>query len=140
LIDIDIQLIVFLCLMAFSFVTSWTNQREQKSEKSNLAILFDKYVPPCLEVCRSRFKKITPIAEISHIHMLCHLLDCLLTPSNTPVDCPKEWYEIYFVFASVWAFGAAIFQDQVCIYLGCMFSLTSLVVHFSVITSRAVGY
>jgi len=28
-------------------------------------------------------------------------------------DCPKEWYEIYFVFACVWAFGAAMFQDQV---------------------------
>lgn len=33
-------------------------------------------------------------------------------------DCPKEWYEIYFVFACVWAFGAAMFHDQVqkCIY------------------------
>lgn len=28
-------------------------------------------------------------------------------------DCPKEWYEIYFVFACVWAFGAAMFHDQV---------------------------
>ena len=37
----------------------------------------------------------------------------LLTPENTPADCPKEWYEIYFVFAAVWAFGGAMFQDQV---------------------------
>jgi dynein heavy chain len=127
-------------LIAISFVTSWIDQREQQSEKANLAILFDKYVPPCLEVCRSRFKKITPIAEISHIHMLCHLLDCLLTQSNTPVDCPKEWYEIYFVFASVWAFGAAMFQDQVCIYLGCNSPLNTSVVYSWVIMSPAVGF
>lgn len=94
-------------------MTSWIDTREQQSERANLIILFDKYVPPCLESLRLRFKKITPIAEISHIQMLCHLLDCLLIPANTPVDCPKEWYEIYFVFACVWAFGAALFQDQV---------------------------
>jgi hypothetical protein len=35
------------------------------------------------------------------------------TKCNSISDCPKEWYEIYFVFACVWAFGAAMFQDQV---------------------------
>ncbi|XP_069702004.1 dynein beta chain, ciliary-like [Periplaneta americana] len=98
------------------FVTSWIDRHEQQSEKANLTILFDKYVPPCLEACRVRFKKITPIAEICHIQMLCHLLDCLITPANVPTDCPKEWYEIYFVFAAVWAFGSAMFQDQLVDY------------------------
>ena len=45
--------------------------------------------------------------------MLCHLLECLLTPKTTPPDCPKELYELYFAFACVWAFGAQMFQDQV---------------------------
>ena len=36
----------------------------------------------------------------------------LLTPENTPPDCPKELYELYFVFCCVWAFGASLFQDQ----------------------------
>lgn len=45
--------------------------------------------------------------------MLCYLLECLLTPENTPADCAKELYELYFVFAAVWAFGGAMFQDQV---------------------------
>ena len=35
-------------------------------------------------------------------------------PENTPPDCNKELYELYFVFAAVWAFGGAMFQDQVC--------------------------
>lgn len=47
------------------------------------------------------------------IQMLCHLLEVLLTPENTPPDCPKDLYELYFVFACIWAFGGAMFQDQV---------------------------
>ncbi|VDQ15413.1 unnamed protein product, partial [Trichobilharzia regenti] len=86
--------------------------RELQSEQANLQILFDKYVPPCLDVLRVRFKKITPIAEIAHVQMLCYLLDCHLTPEITPPDCPKELYELYFVFCAVWAFGGSLFQDQ----------------------------
>lgn len=47
------------------------------------------------------------------VQMLCYLLECLLIKGNTPPDCPKELYELYFVFAAVWAFGGALFQDQV---------------------------
>nr|CAD7405001.1 unnamed protein product [Timema poppensis] len=152
------------------YVTTWIENRSIQSEKSNLVILFDKYIPPCLENLRVRFKKITAVAEISHIQMLCHLLHCLLTPVNTPpgtsdtphplrvspplssrgrvdfvpdrqlggagyrtedtniqytmiifldtklvrlyIYCPKEWHDIFFVFACVWAFGATMFQDQ----------------------------
>ncbi|KAL9897380.1 dynein heavy chain at 93AB [Glossina fuscipes fuscipes] len=94
------------------YVTSWVETRKIPSEKSNLVMLFDKYIPASLETIRVRFKKITPIAEMAHIQMLCHLLDCLLTPTNTPADCPKEWHELYFVFACIWAFGSAMFQDQ----------------------------
>ena len=49
---------------------------------------------------------------------LCYLLECLLNPTNTPPDCNKELYELYFVFAAVWAFGGAMFQDQVCVIVG----------------------
>ena len=47
--------------------------------------------------------------------MLCYLLECVLTPQNTPADSPREVYELYFVFCAVWAFGGALFQDQVTI-------------------------
>jgi dynein heavy chain len=92
---------------------SWIDTREVQAEKANLTILFDKYVPACIEAIKTRFKKITPIVENAHVHMLCGLLECLLTPQNTPPDCSKDLYEIYFVFACVWAFGSALFQDQV---------------------------
>ena len=101
------------------YVQSWIDGREVQSEKANLTILFDRYVPSCLETLRTRFKKITPITDISMIQTLCYLLDTLLTPENTPPDTAKDVYELYFVFAAVWAFGGSMFQDQVhkCIYV-----------------------
>ena len=47
------------------------------------------------------------------IQTLCALLDCLLTPENIPSDSPRELYETYFTFACIWAFGGALYQDQV---------------------------
>ncbi|KAF5280421.1 hypothetical protein FQR65_LT03230 [Abscondita terminalis] len=92
------------------YVTSWVEKR-QEYEKPNLMMLFDKYVPSCFDVLK-KLKKITPIVDIAHIQMLCTLLDCFLTPQNVPHECPMEWYEIYFVFSIVWAFGSSLFQDQ----------------------------
>ncbi|XP_030063865.1 dynein axonemal heavy chain 9 [Microcaecilia unicolor] len=97
-------------------VTSWIDKREIQSEKANLTILFDKYLPLCLDTLRTRFKKIIPIPEQSMVQMLCYLLECLLTKENTPPDCSKELYELYFVFAAIWAFGGALFQDQLVDY------------------------
>ncbi|XP_078250276.1 dynein axonemal heavy chain 11-like [Pogona vitticeps] len=98
------------------YVTSWIETRKAQSERANLTILFDKYVPYCLEQVRCNLKTITPIPENSMVQTLCSLLDCLLTPENTPPDSPRELYEIYFAFASVWAFGGALFQDQLIDY------------------------
>lgn len=70
---------------------------------------------PCVyfSVCLTRFKKIIPIPEQSMVQMLCNLLECLLTKDGITADCPKETYELYFVFAAIWAFGGAMVQDQV---------------------------
>ncbi|MEE6512880.1 hypothetical protein FKM82_020191 [Ascaphus truei] len=97
-------------------VSSWIESREVQSEKANLMILFDKYLPICLERMRIGFKKITPIPEITVIQTTLCLLECLLTPSSAPPDSPKDLYELYFVFACLWAFGGAMFQDQLVDY------------------------
>ena len=95
-----------------SYISSWIDTRELQTERANLTILFDKYIPLMLETFRIRFKKITPIPEISHLQMMTHLLECMLTPENVPADASKEHYELYFVFCLVWAFGGCLFQDQ----------------------------
>ncbi|XP_071657442.1 dynein axonemal heavy chain 9-like isoform X3 [Patagioenas fasciata] len=97
-------------------VSSWIDRREIQSERANLTILFDKYLPICLDTLRTRFKKIIPIPEQSMVQMLCYLLECLLAEENTPPDCAKELYELYFVFAAVWAFGGSMFRDQLVDY------------------------
>ena len=98
------------------FVASWIEKRQHTTERANLTILFDKYVPPCLLAISNRFKKITPVAEISHVMMLCNLLECMLTSASITPDSPKELYEIYFVFCCVWAFGGCLGQDQLSDY------------------------
>lgn len=35
-------------------VSSWIDRREIQSERANLTILFDKYLPPCLDTLRTR--------------------------------------------------------------------------------------
>ncbi|XP_010211142.1 PREDICTED: dynein heavy chain 17, axonemal, partial [Tinamus guttatus] len=97
-------------------VTSWIEKRTVQSEKANLMILFDKYLPTCLEKLKFGFKKITPVPEITVIQTTLYLLECLLTPQHTPPDSPRELYELYFVFACAWAFGGAMFQDQLVDY------------------------
>lgn len=94
-------------------VSSWIERRKVQSEKANLIILFDKYLPTCLDKLRVGFKRITPVPEITVIQTILYLLECLLTEKNAPPDSPKELYELYFVFACFWAFGGAMFQDQV---------------------------
>ncbi|XP_019507533.1 PREDICTED: dynein heavy chain 11, axonemal [Hipposideros armiger] len=94
------------------YVASWIDRRQHQSEKANLTILFDKYIPACLDKLRTSFKTITSIPENSLVQTICVLLECLLTPENVPSDSPKEVYEVYFVFACIWAFGSTLLQDQ----------------------------
>ena len=63
------------------------------------------------DIISKRFKKITPIPTISHIQVLCSMLDSLVVPSNIPTDSPKELYETYFVFALIWAYGSSLYND-----------------------------
>ncbi|GAB1297122.1 Dynein axonemal heavy chain 17 [Apodemus speciosus] len=102
-------------------VSSWIERRKVQSEKANLIILFDKYLPTCLDKLRFGFKRITPVPEITVIQTILYLLECLLTEKNAPPDSPKELYELYFVFACFWAFGGAMFQDQLIDYRGTIF-------------------
>lgn len=42
---------------------SWIDTRKVQSERANLTILFDKYVPTCLDAMRTTFKTVTPIPD-----------------------------------------------------------------------------
>nr|CAB3238531.1 dynein beta chain, ciliary-like [Phallusia mammillata] len=97
-------------------VTSWIDSRSVQSERANLTILFDKYVPTCLEAMKSQFKTITPVPDNTMVQTLCYLLECLITTESVPADSPRELYELFFVFAAVWAFGGATLHDHMTDY------------------------
>ena len=115
--SVSTSFIIHCVCALLRYVASWIERREVQSERANLSILFDKYVPILLDNIRSgKFKQITPVQEVSMIQTLCYLLEALLTPEHTPPDTAKDVYELYFVFAAIWAFGGFVFQDQVCAY------------------------
>lgn len=58
------------------YVASWIDRRQHQSEKANLTILFDKYVPACLDKLRTSFKTITSIPESSLVQV-CLLSRCV---------------------------------------------------------------
>ena len=94
------------------FVTSWLERLESPGQKANLMILFEKYVPPCIEALKHKFKTLTPVTDWSMVNTLMHFLELLLTAERTPEGCSKEDYELYFAWAAAWAFGGALFKDQ----------------------------
>ncbi|OAJ37788.1 hypothetical protein BDEG_21780 [Batrachochytrium dendrobatidis JEL423] len=80
------------------YVQSWLEKREDAAERSNLSVLFDRYVNPCLEVCRSGRFKMANVEEFSMVVALCNILEGLLVPANTPRGCDKEckWWNSEF--------------------------------------------
>ncbi|VDO09234.1 unnamed protein product [Rodentolepis nana] len=94
------------------YVHSWLDIREKagkvlsRGERPALSICFDKYVGLCLDICNSKFKKITPIPDLSHVNMLCYLLECMLDSQRNSKDTrefTKENYESLFCFCCIWA-------------------------------------
>lgn len=54
---------------------SWVERRDSISERNQLLLLFDKYIPRCLELLKSgRVRTITPLVDVCHVEMLCNIL------------------------------------------------------------------
>jgi dynein heavy chain len=95
--------------MAYAY--SWIDKRTNGNEKSQLTVLFNNYVPRTIELIHAQIKHIVPLSDIAMVVTLCRLLERLLTEQNVPANSEASVYELYFVFAAVWAFGAAC-DDQ----------------------------
>lgn len=55
--------------MLSRYVASWIDQREDQTERAHLTILFEKYVPRCVEQMRKAFKTVVPITENSMVQV-----------------------------------------------------------------------
>lgn len=96
--------------MAYAY--SWIERRKNPVEKNQLTVLFNQYVSRTLELVRVQIKHIIPIVDVAMVQTLCRLLEALLTDENIPANAEASLYELYFVFAAVWAFGGGCDDDQ----------------------------
>lgn len=94
-----------------SYVNSWIDTRPSNSEKSNLRRLFEHYVPTLMNLVTTKLKTIVPIQPIAMVTLICNLLECLLNPENMPDKAVDTWYEMVFVFATIWGIGSSLFKD-----------------------------
>ena len=95
--------------MAYAY--SWLDKRKNGNEKSQLTVLFNNYVPRTIELIHAQIKHIVPLCDVGMVVTLCRLLERLITDRNVPPNSEASLYELYFVFAAVWAFGGAC-DDQ----------------------------
>ena len=91
--------------MAYAY--SWIDRRTNPNEKSQLTVLFNNYVTRTLEMIHQQISHIVPITDVAMVETLCRLLEGLLTEQNIGANAEASLYELYFVFAAVWAFGGA---------------------------------
>eukprot|EP00397_Hematodinium_sp_SG-2012_P000164 GEMP01000164.1.p1 GENE.GEMP01000164.1~~GEMP01000164.1.p1 ORF type:complete len:2602 (+),score=544.41 GEMP01000164.1:57-7808(+) len=86
-----------------SYVNSWVQKTGHvDATKEALLKLFEKYSPDVLYFVLKNVKMKVPMVDIAMISILCHMLDGLLTQSNT--DCLEYW----FVFCMVFAVGGCM--------------------------------
>jgi len=89
------------------YVTSWIDRRPSH-ERAHMTIFFDRYVPETLNHIQNEFKFILDQQPINMVQTICNILDGLLTEEVVPPGTEKEIYEMYFVFAAIWAFGGTL--------------------------------
>ncbi|XP_077995609.1 dynein axonemal heavy chain 10-like isoform X2 [Glandiceps talaboti] len=94
----------------------WVNARQNKEEQTDLKRLFDKYVPPCIDMIiegivdgrqGQKMKTIIPLTNLNLVTQLCYMLDSLLTRD---MGEPDE-LECFFLQALYWSVGAGLLED-----------------------------
>ncbi|XP_037943923.1 dynein beta chain, ciliary-like [Teleopsis dalmanni] len=114
------------------FVLSWLETRADMVERSLLTTFFEKYFPSLIQH-QGDFRRTTPITDMAMIQMTCSLLESLLEVhqdiclsnantmptknnlqhSSKATDSLELGLELLFIYATMWGFGSALYQDQI---------------------------
>ncbi|XP_071945421.1 dynein axonemal heavy chain 10-like [Antedon mediterranea] len=96
--------------------TKWVNSRSNKKEQEDLMRLFNKYVPPALDLIvegivdgkqGEKLKTIVPLTTLNMVTQLSRMLDAVLDKENLESDV----IEAHFLQALTWSLGAGLLED-----------------------------
>jgi hypothetical protein len=77
-----------------------------------LSDLFDKYVPDTIFEMKKSYRHITPLSTMNFVTTLTNILEGVLKPENLSNKADQALFEMYFVFAAIWAFGGALVEKD----------------------------
>ncbi len=77
-----------------------------------LTDMFNKYVPGTIFEMRKSFSHITPLGTMNWVTTLVNILEGCLKPENLSNKADQALFEMYFVFAVIWAFGGALVEKD----------------------------
>ena len=109
------------------FWKKWVNSRSGKEDRTNLMMLFEKYVPANITMilegfvdgrAEEKLQTITPVTNLNMVTQLSHLLDALLPEidekafeNDEGLGISLEELEAYFLQALYWSVGAVLLEE-----------------------------
>ncbi|XP_075336554.1 dynein axonemal heavy chain 7 [Odontesthes bonariensis] len=96
---------------------SWLNTLPtavNASRKAVIVALFDRIIPPCLQLIRKATKELSPTSDTNLVKSLMNLMDCMMDEFHNEANMKSmneknvcSWLEGIFVFCLVWSVGAS---------------------------------
>lgn len=83
------------------------SKQVRASRAAKLNELMDKYLLHTLSELAANYRAVVPVSAFAMVQTLCMLLEQLLIPENVGTK-DASFFELYFVFAVVWACGSAL--------------------------------
>jgi dynein heavy chain len=77
-----------------------------------MLLVLSRYIPPTIFEMKKSYSHITPLATMNHMTTLVNILEGCLRPENISNRADQNLFEMYFVFALIWAFGGALCEKD----------------------------
>lgn len=77
-----------------------------------LSELCDRYLPDTIFEMKKSYSHITPLGTMNFVTTLVNILEGVLKPENLSNKADQALFEMYFVFACIWAFGGALVEKD----------------------------
>nr|XP_033800562.1 dynein heavy chain 7, axonemal [Geotrypetes seraphini] len=89
------------------------------THKNFIAGLFDRIIPPCLQMIRKCAKELSPTSDTNLVRSLMNLMDCMMDEfadeniiNNMSARDIYSWLEGIFIFSITWSVGASCKEDD----------------------------